>query len=44
MTFQSPEGVVLTVQQMVLEASFEAFKAFQSPEGVVLTVQHICPA
>ena len=36
--FQSPEGVVLTVQHEFAELNRMAFR-FQSPEGVVLTVQ-----
>ena len=37
--FQSPEGVVLTVQLVRGGRAMGARRAFQSPEGVVLTVQ-----
>ena len=37
--FQSPEGVVLTVQPRLDEAGIDSLIMFQSPEGVVLTVQ-----
>ena len=37
--FQSPEGVVLTVQPPIFARPIHPRKMFQSPEGVVLTVQ-----
>ena len=37
--FQSPEGVVLTVQHGNGSAAIRLMSRFQSPEGVVLTVQ-----
>ena len=38
--FQSPEGVVLTVQRKMTHKKKYLQEVFQSPEGVVLTVQH----
>ena len=39
--FQSPEGVVLTVQLPTDPPSPSGIFKFQSPEGVVLTVQRL---
>ena len=38
--FQSPEGEVLTVQQIAHVIQLPLPPSFQSPEGEVLTVQH----
>ena len=38
-SFQSPEGEVLTVQHFSVAVNKKYTKKFQSPEGEVLTVQ-----